>query len=563
MQHVRCAIYTRKSTDDGLEKEFNTLDAQYEAGVNYVKSQVYKGWEVVPERYDDGGYSGGNLNRPALQRLLEAVRQDKVDMIVVYKIDRLTRSLTDFSKLVEVLDAHQCSFVSVTQNFNTYDSMGRLTLNMLLSFAQFEREVDAERIRDKVAASRKKGMWMGGRVPLGYETVNKKLIVNKKEVEIVRLIFDKYCLLRSVSKVAGYLHSAGCKMPERKKSDGTTEPCRELKHNQINNILSDPVYLGKVVHKGTIYDGQQEAIISREQWDRVQEIKKANRSILFHFNKRINISLLHGMVECGCCHSTMILTHTHKKNTEYWYYTSSKANKEGRRCCEVGSIGTGELENLVLRQMQGIFKSPQLLGRLADKVSATDKNIGLTEVVKKLKAADNVFDHLSAETARKVLEKLISRIIICKDKLVIRLLPLGTSLLEATMAGNLVHSEEYPELMELQYKADFRRKNGHVSIVLPEVEPAKANKTLVRALLKAFAWKKEIDNNVSLSKLAAQENISRQYLAKILRMAYLAPDIVEAILTGRQPGLLKLTDFFNTPVPASWEEQRKKYGFSQ
>ena len=188
-KNVRCAIYTRKSTDEGLDKEFNTLEAQREAGENYVRSQKHQGWVIIPERYDDGGFSGGNINRPALKKLMSDVEDGKVDMIVVYKIDRLTRSLADFSKLIEVLDKHSCSFVSVTQNFNTYDSMGRLTLNVLLSFAQFEREVGAERIRDKVAASRKKGMWMGGNVPLGYDVVNKKLIVNPKEAKIVQAIF--------------------------------------------------------------------------------------------------------------------------------------------------------------------------------------------------------------------------------------------------------------------------------------------------------------------------------------------------------------------------------------
>lgn len=209
MKTIKCAIYTRKSTDEGLDKEFNTLDAQRESGENYVKSQQHQGWEIIPEHYDDGGYSGGSLQRPALQRLLQDVEDGKVNMIVVYKIDRLTRSLTDFAKLVDVFDRNQCSFVSVTQNFNTYDSMGRLMLNVLLSFAQFEREVITERIRDKVAASKKKGMWMGGYVPLGYGIANKKLIINHSEAKIVRLAFEQYLIFRSEVAVADWLNKNG------------------------------------------------------------------------------------------------------------------------------------------------------------------------------------------------------------------------------------------------------------------------------------------------------------------------------------------------------------------
>ena len=206
---IKCAIYTRKSTDEGLEKEFNTLEAQREAGLNYVKSQVHQGWEALSEHYDDGGYSGGNMNRPALKRLFEDIRAGKVDMIVVYKIDRLTRSLTDFSKMMELFDEYKVSFVSVTQSFNTYDSMGRLTLNVLLSFAQFEREVSGERIRDKISASKKKGMWMGGPLPLGYDLKDKKLVINTDEAEVVRLMFEKYLVCKSPQYLADWLNNSG------------------------------------------------------------------------------------------------------------------------------------------------------------------------------------------------------------------------------------------------------------------------------------------------------------------------------------------------------------------
>ena len=233
IKKVRCAIYTRKSTDEGLEKEFNTLEAQREAGENFVMSQKAQGWEILPDHYDDGGYSGGNMNRPALERLFADIEADKVDMIVVYKIDRLTRSLMDFSKMIEIFDAHNCSFVSVTQNFNTADSMGRLMLNVLLSFAQFEREISGERIRDKVAASRKKGMWTGGVVPFGYIPINKKLVVKEREAEIVRFMFDGYVKYKSITGI--------CKLIKDKFGE-------EYRREMVKRILRNPIYIGKIKH---------------------------------------------------------------------------------------------------------------------------------------------------------------------------------------------------------------------------------------------------------------------------------------------------------------------------
>ena len=270
---VRCAIYTRKSTDEGLEKEFNTLEAQREAGENYIKSFKHQGWEALPDHYDDGGFSGGNLKRPALQQLLKDVEKGKVDMIVVYKIDRLTRSLLDFAQLVKTLEKHNCSFVSVTQHFNTCDSMGKLTLNILLSFAQFERELGAERVRDKIAASRKKGMWTGGSVPLGYTLKNKKLIIEPAEAEIIRFIFEDYARTRSELLTTQHAIERGYTPKERKNKDGTLKNKEVFNHSMVNHILNNPLYLGKMPYKGELYEGQHKAIISQDLWDRVKSLK--------------------------------------------------------------------------------------------------------------------------------------------------------------------------------------------------------------------------------------------------------------------------------------------------
>ena len=563
LKKVRCAIYTRKSTDEGLDKEFNTLEAQREAGENYVRSQKHQGWIVLPERYDDGGFSGGNINRPALKRLMNDVENGRIDMIVVYKIDRLTRSLADFSKLIEVLDKHQCSFVSVTQNFNTYDSMGRLTLNVLLSFAQFEREVGAERIRDKVAASRKKGMWMGGTVPLGYDVVNKRLVINPQEAEVVRLIYNKYCGCRSERDVCCYVNKLGYKTKLRKRRFADEVIATPFSHSVINHILKNPIYIGKVVHKGTIYDGQQEAIITEEQWNRVQKIKANNREGKLLPSKVVHNSLLKGFLECGCgCNSSMTPTRTTKKNKTYEYYVSLKAVKEGYSFCEVGCIPAGELDEFVVSKIQGIIKHPRLIDEMAKQITKEMPEIGITEIFKKIKDPEHFFDYLSSETVRQILERIISRIIIYKDKIVIRLLPFGAMLLELSKQNELQPSQNQPGLMELVYKLDFAKKRGHLKILPPKEEAHIVDDTLLNAVAKAFAWRNRLEvDNLTDRELSRKEKVDRRYMSKIMKLTFLAPDIIEAIMIGSQPNKLRLVDLLNSPIPISWVEQRIKYGF--
>ena len=314
---IKCAIYTRKSTDEGLEKEFNTLEAQREAGLNYVKSQVHQGWEALAEHYDDGGYSGGNMNRPALKRLFEDIKAGKVDMIVVYKIDRLTRSLTDFSKMVELFDEYNVSFVSVTQNFNTYDSMGRLTLNVLLSFAQFEREVSGERIRDKISASKKKGMWMCGPLPLGYDLQDKKLIINPKEAALVRLLFEKYTVCKSPQYLADWLNSNGYRTKSKVTKKGKVVGGKQFDRAHLYRILDNRIYLGKIFYKGELYDGQHEAIISQALWDKVHKLKDKPVSEKGPINKTFEFKTLKGLLLCGCCGSAMVTTKAVKRGREY------------------------------------------------------------------------------------------------------------------------------------------------------------------------------------------------------------------------------------------------------
>lgn len=317
-QIKNCAIYTRKSTDERLDMEFNSLDAQREACLNYIASQKSEGWVPVLDEYDDGGFSGGNMDRPALARLMEDIKAGKIQTVVVYKIDRLTRSLMDFSKLVEVFDAHGVTFVSITQSFNTTTSMGRLTLNVLLSFAQFEREVAGERIRDKIAASKRKGMWTGGTVPLGYDPINRKLIVNTEEAARVRDIFQRYLELGNLNDLYQDLNRRGIRGKPRQLKDSTTEPA-PFCSSTAQYLLSNPIYIGKVRHKGQLYDGQHEPIVPLELWKAVQDRLTSQSVTTRNHRKYKQKNLLRGLLfdQAG---RPYIPTYTNKPGKQYRYY---------------------------------------------------------------------------------------------------------------------------------------------------------------------------------------------------------------------------------------------------
>src|SRR6476661_7850395 len=355
---VRCAIYTRVSTDQGLDQDFNSLDAQYDASQSYIRSQAHAGWTQVRTKYDDGGFSGGNTDRPALQRLLEDIQTGKVDVIVVYKVDHLTRSLADFAKLVELFDQHDVSFVSVTQQFNTTSSMGRLTLNILLSFAQFKREVTGERIRDKIAASKKKGMWMGGQPSLGYDVKDRKLIVNTTEAETVRHIFRRYTDLKSVRELKEDLDAAGIVSKVRTASDGSRYGGRPIARGALYLMLQNRIYRGEIVHKGKSYPGEHEAIVDEALWNSVQAMLSENR-----VDRALGVAGREGSPLTGILLDAqggrMSPTHAKKRGTRYRYYISrslldgsAKAKTQGQRIPAVA------LESLVVCRIRGWLTDP-------------------------------------------------------------------------------------------------------------------------------------------------------------------------------------------------------------
>lgn len=371
---VRCAIYTRKSTDENLDNGFNSLDAQREAGENYIRSQQHEGWVALPTRYDDGAYSGATLVRPALQQLLCDVRAGHVDTIVIYKIDRLSRSLLDFTKLVEELENNNVSVVAVTQQFNTTTSMGRLTLNILLSFAQFEREVIGERIRDKIAAEKQRGRWLGGRVPLGY-TVDKdkrRLVVDADEAGLVRFIYRRFMQLRSVVALVRELAAGGYRTKKRKTRKGEEIPGRPWDKSAVYRLLNNPVYIGLVRHKEKTYPGEQEAIIDKKLWDEVQRTIEQNHVTRGNATRSKTPAMLRGLLRCGCCGTSMGITFSNKNGRRYRYYLCQRANKTGYHACPVRSVPAGDVEQAVLCQLRQMFQAPEVLAATLRSVEARE-----------------------------------------------------------------------------------------------------------------------------------------------------------------------------------------------
>jgi site-specific DNA recombinase len=345
---MKCAIYTRKSTSEGLEQNFNTLDAQREACENYVLSQKHEGWIVLPEFYDDGGFTGANMERPALKKLINDIESKKVDCIVVYKVDRLSRSLLDFVKLLEYFDKKKITFVSVTQHFNTNNSMGRLTLNILLSFAQFEREIISERTKDKISAARKRGQWTGGYPILGYDIRDKKLIINEKEADLVKIIFNTYLKECSLLKVLNILNKKGYKTKIHIGKSGKSFGGKSYDKVDVSRILSNVLYVGKIKLRNEVYDGEQEGIISEELFYKVQSIKQGN----FHKRDRIkttqSVALLRHLLWCKSCNKIMAPTYNSRENKKYSYYICTHATKLGYNNCNVRSVKSYDIENSVL-----------------------------------------------------------------------------------------------------------------------------------------------------------------------------------------------------------------------
>lgn len=409
-RRTRCAVYTRKSTDEGLDMDFNSLDAQRESCEAYITSQRAEGWTPTSDRYDDGGFSGGTLERPALKRLLADVKIGKIDVIVVYKIDRLSRSMLDFLQLVELFEQHSVTFVSVTQSFNTKDAMGRMALNILITFAQFEREVIGERIRDKVAASRKRGKWMGGWTPLGYEVRDRKLFIHKQDAERVRAMFQRFVQLKSATLLARELVTAG----ERNRYGHL------LDKGVLYKMLNNRVYIGEAVHKGTSYPGEHEPIIDQKLWGQVHAILKVSPRKRAGKARAQTPALLKGLLFAPDG-AAMSPTHTRKSGRLYRYYISQTAMKHGGSDCPVKLVPAAEIERIVVDQVRLLLQSPEIIVQTWRAVRKHHKNVNESDIRTALLGFDELWNELFPAEQARIVELLVERVDLEPNKLDITL----------------------------------------------------------------------------------------------------------------------------------------------
>ena len=526
---IRCAIYTRKSSEEGLELEFNSLQAQREACEAYIKSQKHENWHLLSTKYDDGGYSGGTLNRPALQQLLSDIKAGLIDIIVVYKIDRLTRSLMDFSKIVEVLDKHNASFVSITQHFNTTTSMGRLTLNMLLSFAQFEREVTGERIRDKIAASKKKGMWMGGKPPLGYYRKDKKIYPDEEKVKLVNSIFKKYVGLKSTTLVKEWLNKQG----------------HNISVGNLNCILRNKAYIGQVGHKGIWYPGEHQGIIPIGLFNQAQAVMNSNRINRQHYNP--SKSLLAGKLYDDKGNIMSPSWSTGSQGKKYRYYVSQAVIKKGpSKIGQISKISLPKLEEFIDNWFAQFIR---------DKAKIYPYLKGFDIAKQK-----GIINRLTSYTiTRNIEQSLIKRVDISQRHIKIT-----------------IHEEQVTELLNALYENREMRllqsskgcsytENYHIGVIdngakvlVGEViKPTPHKETnLIKILAQAYKWHQDILTGRTFKEVSEREKVSEQYVRRILALSFLSPKIIRAILIGKQPADCTLKHLLSIHTP-NWREQEE------
>lgn len=548
---LRCAIYTRKSSEEGLQMEFNSLDAQRESCLAYIESQKSEGWRAVSKHYDDGGYSGGNTNRPAMQALLADVAAGLIDVIVVYKVDRLTRSLSDFAKIVDVLEKRGVSFVSVTQQFNTTSSMGRLTLNVLLSFAQFEREITGERIRDKIAASRRKGMWTGGNVPLGYLRLDRKLLPHEAEATVVRTIFERYVALGCVRKLQLALHREGI----RGKGRRPDEPPAVLSRGALYLILRNPIYLGKIRYRKELHQGQHEAIVEEALWQRVQALLTSQMG-----RARGSVDPTHSPLLTGLLYDAdgerMTPSTTRKGQKLYRYYVSRPLFKERAEARATSArLPAEQLEAAVLGAFADFIRDPHAVAgayEAAGSALATGMVLQIAARLSTLTQAQ--FSTLFCSAVHKVVSVATGVHI-----------ALNLNIIYERAHGTAPPPGPDDQSLNLEYDLRvplvIRQKGQETRIALPgrpEIDTGR-QPGLVRAIARGQEWWRKLLAGRSLEELCRESNVSDRYIQRLLPLAFLSPRIVTDIVEGNYPSDLTLARLLGS-LKLNWRDQAKAIG---
>jgi DNA invertase Pin-like site-specific DNA recombinase len=556
-KRVRCAIYTRKSSEEGLDQSFNSLEAQQEACRAFILSQKHEGWTALSTRYDDGGFSGGTIERPALKRMLDDINSGKIETVVVYKVDRLTRSLNDFAKIIEVFDSHRVSFVSVTQQFNTTTSMGRLTLNVLLSFAQFEREVTGERIRDKIAASKKKGMWMGGTVPQGYDCVDRRLVVNPVEARTIRQIFREYLRLGCVSQLKEFLDRKRIHSKVRTSAVGRTSGGTAYSRGALYHLLNNRIYIGEIIHREKVHPGLHEAIVSRELWNKVatrlQENNQAHRTGKSHSTP----SLLAGkLFDTNGVRFTP--THAVKSAKRYRYYTSQTVVRKDDIGPVITRFPAQELEQFVMSQVRRLLQTPS-------KCTAGMENSPTKAVAtERAESLAKQWPRLSTSKQHAIIRNILRRVTVGRTTAWIEI---DKTRLLASLMGQKVEALGPAcghNISALRLAADFRvlHRGGELRVLSPPGDSSFQERpvpSLVKAVARAHEWYERIAAGefTNINQLAERVGLTRRYVRRILQFGYLSPQITEVVLTGKHRPSLTLKEFL-CGVPLDWQEQEKR-----
>ena len=540
MKKIRCAIYTRKSSEDGLEQEFNSLDAQREACASYVASQKHEGWVLLPTAYDDGGLSGGSLERPALQRLMQDMRDGLVDQIIVYKIDRLTRSLADFSKIVDVLDAAGASFVSVTQSFNTATSMGRLTLNMLLSFAQFEREVTAERIRDKIAASKRKGLWMGGLVPIGYDADGRTLSINEAEAATIRTLYDLYEAHQTVRAVKEQADRLKLQTKVRAAADEPVRGGGPFARGHIHHILTNPLYAGRIRHRKLVHDGQHPALIDPTRWDRIQELLQDGAAKDRRTRSKTQSSLLCGKLfdETG---DRLTPSHTKTRSGKRLrYYVSHRLiAKSGEKTLDGWRLPAPELEAHVAALTRKTLADASAATRLMTGASSDD--IG--------DAQANLTNWLATAVQADILG-LTEKIAIDPGQLTVQI--------EQSQVADVLgtHAETLNEdALSIRSVFQIRKRGVETKLIFADL-PVGQDDALIRNIAKAHSWFEQMKTGKTFAQIADAEKTSKRRVQQMIDLAFLAPDVIRDVLDGSQPTGFTSDWCKQHSLPNDWNDQR-------
>tara|TARA_R110000868_G_scaffold143571_1_gene361773 strand:- start:235 stop:1917 length:1683 start_codon:yes stop_codon:yes gene_type:complete len=548
---IRCAIYTRKSSEEGLEQDFNSLDAQREACEAFIQSQKGLGWALQKKRYDDGGISGGTMERPALQGLLTDIEQGWVDLVIVYKVDRLTRSLMDFSKIIETFDARNVSFVSVTQQFNTANSMGRLTLNVLLSFAQFEREVTAERIRDKIAASKKKGIWMGGPLPLGYDVKDRKLLINQAEAKTVQQIFRLYTELGTVRRVKEKLDRLGIVTKCRVQKNGKRTGGKLFSRGNLYQFLSNPIYVGRIPHKGETYLGEHDAIIDQQVWEATQTQLAGNATPRTQPRNFNGLFLLTGKIynENG---EPLYQSQAHKSGKRYCYYISKHLMHGAHENSDGWRIPAKVMEDTVMVPLLDLLRNQS---RLMDIMCLKDPSVSLLTKLKTqaVSLADQL-EESKPEDKRDILQSVIQRIELGPKSI--------TLTLDKSRLADSLHIPYPDDLSSVSINVPVRMQRRGVETKLiidsPNATTLNVDTDLCHLIAQAHNWFEQLISGEAstVREIAAREQVNEHEITRVLHLAFLSPKIVEDILEGRQADGVSVYPLRRlSSIPFDWAKQ--------